>query len=100
MTTRIDRFGRLVIPKPIRDRLGLEPGTELEMEERDDGILLKPADEDIPLEMHDGILVYAGKLGGDVTGLARKDRKRRIRHVMGRDFRRVWPEGHDRIISP
>ena len=84
-TTKLDRFGRIVIPKPIRDGLGLEPGAELEVEEREDGVLLRPADQDVPLEMENGILVYTGELVGDVTDLVRKDRERRIRHVMGLD---------------
>ena len=84
-TTKLDKFGRVVIPKPIRDGLGLEPGAELEVEEREDGVLLRPADQDVPLEMENGILVYTGELVGDVTDLVRKDRERRIRHVMGLD---------------
>lgn len=31
MRTTIDRAGRVVIPAPIRARLGLRPGTELEV---------------------------------------------------------------------
>ncbi len=38
----IDRFGRVVLPKPIRDRLGIREGTEFEVEEHEDSILLKP----------------------------------------------------------
>ncbi len=30
MKTTIDAAGRLVVPKPLRDQLGLSPGTELE----------------------------------------------------------------------
>ena len=70
-TTKLDKFGRVVIPKPIRDGLGLEPGAELEVEEREDGVLLRPADQDVPLEMENGILVYTGELVGDVTDLVR-----------------------------
>jgi AbrB family looped-hinge helix DNA binding protein len=35
MRTTIDAAGRLVVPKPLRDELGLESGTELELEARD-----------------------------------------------------------------
>ena len=38
----IDRFGRVVLPKPIRDRLGIKAGTEFEVEETENAILLKP----------------------------------------------------------
>jgi len=42
MTVRIDRAGRIVLPKPLRDRLALRSGTELEIHESAEGILLKP----------------------------------------------------------
>jgi AbrB family looped-hinge helix DNA binding protein len=29
-TVRIDKSGRIVVPKPLRERLGLKPDTELE----------------------------------------------------------------------
>ena len=29
MTTIVDKSGRVLIPRPLRDRLGLTPGTEL-----------------------------------------------------------------------
>jgi AbrB family looped-hinge helix DNA binding protein len=41
--TRIDRAGRLVIPKELRDRYGLEEGTEVEVIAVPDGITLVPA---------------------------------------------------------
>ncbi len=43
MRTAIDRFGRIVIPKAIRDRLRLVGGEELEVEERDGVIEIRPA---------------------------------------------------------
>jgi AbrB family looped-hinge helix DNA binding protein len=33
----------VVIPKPIRDQAGLEPGTEVEVEFRDGQVVLEPA---------------------------------------------------------
>jgi transcriptional pleiotropic regulator of transition state genes len=38
---RIDRFGRILIPKRIRENLGIEENTELEIEIRDEKILIK-----------------------------------------------------------
>ena len=40
MKTTIDKAGRVVIPAPIRERLGLRPGTELEVVEDDFSIRL------------------------------------------------------------
>jgi AbrB family looped-hinge helix DNA binding protein len=39
MRSTIDRAGRLVIPKPARDALGLTGGEELEISVREDGRL-------------------------------------------------------------
>jgi AbrB family looped-hinge helix DNA binding protein len=39
----MDRAGRVVLPKPIRDRLQLEPGEFLEVESFDDHIILRAA---------------------------------------------------------
>ena len=40
--TRIDRAGRVVIPKDLRERYGLEAGTEVEVIAVPDGITLVP----------------------------------------------------------
>jgi AbrB family looped-hinge helix DNA binding protein len=42
MKTTIDRLGRLVLPKPIRDRLQLRGGETLEIDEHDGVVLLRP----------------------------------------------------------
>jgi AbrB family looped-hinge helix DNA binding protein len=40
--------GQTVIPKPVREHLGLRPGDEVEFIVRDDGeVLVKPATEDV-----------------------------------------------------
>lgn len=40
--TKISAKGQVVIPKAVRDRLDWSPGTELEIEESVDGLLLRP----------------------------------------------------------
>ncbi len=39
----MDRAGRIVLPKPVRDELQLSPGDSLEMEVGQDQIVLRPA---------------------------------------------------------
>lgn len=46
METTLDRFGRVVIPKEIRDILGLKPGELLKVEQSDDEVILKPLREE------------------------------------------------------
>ncbi len=43
MRTTIDSAGRVVIPKPLRERIGLLPGSELEVREREGRIEIEPA---------------------------------------------------------
>ncbi|PYY02429.1 MAG: AbrB/MazE/SpoVT family DNA-binding domain-containing protein, partial [Acidobacteria bacterium] len=42
MNIRVDKAGRIVLPKPVRDRLGLKAGASLEICESADGLLLRP----------------------------------------------------------
>jgi AbrB family looped-hinge helix DNA binding protein len=43
MIATIDKAGRVVIPAPIRERMGLRPGTPLEVSLEDTSIRLTPA---------------------------------------------------------
>jgi AbrB family looped-hinge helix DNA binding protein len=45
MEVRIDKSGRIVVPKPLRERLGFKPDTELEAVEQPDGVLLKRVEQ-------------------------------------------------------
>lgn len=54
----IDRAGRVVIPKPLRDALGLGPGDSLIAEGTDQQITLRPAHEISPMRKEHGHWVY------------------------------------------
>jgi AbrB family looped-hinge helix DNA binding protein len=41
-TLTLDKAGRVVLPKPIRDELQLSPGDSLEVETSEDQIVLRP----------------------------------------------------------
>ena len=60
MTTRlvIDKAGRVVIPKPLREELGLEPGDALEMESAGEQITLRPVRGTGPLTKEHGVWVF------------------------------------------
>jgi AbrB family looped-hinge helix DNA binding protein len=40
-TVKVDRFGRVVLPKPIRDRLKIEPGSEVVIEVKGKEVTLR-----------------------------------------------------------
>jgi AbrB family looped-hinge helix DNA binding protein len=42
MKTAIDAAGRVIVPKALRDQLGLSPGRELEIRARDGVLVLEP----------------------------------------------------------
>jgi AbrB family looped-hinge helix DNA binding protein len=42
-TTTMDKAGRIVLPKQVRDELQLGPGDSLELEASEDHIILRPA---------------------------------------------------------
>jgi AbrB family looped-hinge helix DNA binding protein len=85
MTLKIDRAGRVVLPKPVRDRLGLKAGTDLEMQETAEGVILRPVQHRPSLIMRDGLLVHRGKLpkGFDWNRMIDEDREDRMRKLAG-----------------
>ena len=43
MELNIDKAGRIILPKPMRDELRLEPGDALEIERSGEEIILRPS---------------------------------------------------------
>ena len=56
----IDKLGRIVVPKPLRDRLGLVAGSELELVEQPNGFLLRVASRGPSMVKLDGLWVHQG----------------------------------------
>jgi len=57
MRTAIDSAGRIVIPKALRDRVGLGGGRAVEIRERDGRIEIEPASTPMKLVRRGGALV-------------------------------------------
>ena len=60
MRLKIDRSGRIVVPKPLRERLGFRPDSELEAIEQPDGVLLKRVEQRPSMVKVDGLWVHQG----------------------------------------
>jgi AbrB family looped-hinge helix DNA binding protein len=81
METTLDRFGRVIIPKGVRDRLGLEPGAVLEVHDTGGEILLRPHLAQPSLVKKGRVLVYTGKTGsatGDALRAVREGRLKKL----------------------
>lgn len=85
MTLKMDKAGRVILPKPVRDRLGLHEGSDLEILEIPEGIVLKPAERRPSMVKKQGLWVHTGKLppGFDIVQAIRDDREERIRKLAG-----------------
>jgi bifunctional DNA-binding transcriptional regulator/antitoxin component of YhaV-PrlF toxin-antitoxin module len=60
MNIRIDKTGRLVLPKSLRSQYGITPETELELIPSADGLLLRRVAERPSLQRIDGLWVHQG----------------------------------------
>ena len=56
-TLTIDKAGRVVLPKPVRDELQLVPGASLELEISEDQIVLRPVRRTVGLRKKRGVWV-------------------------------------------
>jgi len=79
MTVTIDRLGRIVVPKSVRERYRLVPGTALELDLEVSGFHLKPVRGEATLIRKDGVLIHHGTdtTDIDVTSMINADRERR-----------------------
>lgn len=57
-TITIDKAGRLVLPKAVRDALHLSPGDRLELDLTGDQVTLRPRKPEPPLSRERGVWVY------------------------------------------
>jgi AbrB family looped-hinge helix DNA binding protein len=61
MEAIVDQAGRIVLPKFIRDALGLLPGTKVDISPYGAGVQVVPAGRTARLVEEDGVLVSAGE---------------------------------------
>lgn len=61
MKAIVDSVGRIVVPKPLREVVGLHPGATVEISRYGAGLQLLPAGRTARLEDEDGLLVATGE---------------------------------------
>jgi AbrB family looped-hinge helix DNA binding protein len=85
MTIKIDKAGRVILPKPVRERLGLRAGSDLEMRETPEGLVLRPTGRRPSLVKKGRFLVHTGSIphGYDILNAIDEDREDRLRKVWG-----------------
>jgi len=60
MRLKVDKSGRMVLPKDLRSRLGAEREGVVEVVEQPDGILLKPVQQQPSMLKVGGVWVHQG----------------------------------------
>jgi AbrB family looped-hinge helix DNA binding protein len=86
MEVTIDSAGRIVVPKAVRDRLGLHKDSKLELEDRPEGVFLRPVVNESGLSRDEhGWLVHKGRPTGklDWDHIVNEDREERMRKIGG-----------------
>jgi AbrB family looped-hinge helix DNA binding protein len=83
-TVEIDKAGRIVVPKKLRDALHLTPGTRLRVERNGDALMLEPDFPEPRLEMIDGLWVMTGgpPVNTDIPELIRQGYEERHKRIM------------------
>jgi AbrB family looped-hinge helix DNA binding protein len=85
-TVTIDKAGRVVIPKEIRDELRLGPGDSLALESEGERLTLRPVHTNPPLQKERGVWVFHGGQPlslDDANQIVRDTREQRDRQNRG-----------------
>jgi bifunctional DNA-binding transcriptional regulator/antitoxin component of YhaV-PrlF toxin-antitoxin module len=84
MEIKIDKAGRIVVPKPLRERPGFRQDTELEAIERPEGVLLKRVEQRRSMTKTDGLWLHQGiaERGASWGRVLEKVREERIKSAL------------------
>ena len=88
-TAEIDKAGRLVVPKKLRDSLHLVPGTRVTFQQQGEAILIQPETKGRGLYIKNGMPVYdTGRpVPSDADDWIRQSYDERSEEFMGK-----WPK--------
>jgi len=79
----IDKAGRVVLPKSLREKMRVEAGDELLAEAEGDRITLRPIRQEALLKKELGIWVYQGESSStSIPELIDAEREKRVRELL------------------
>jgi len=82
MVTTLDKFGRVIIPKRFRERLGINFKSTLNIAEDGKRIVIELVQEKEPVVNRNGILVFTGNLESPKSDLIKSDRNKRMHKLL------------------
>ena len=85
ITTTLGKAGRLVVPKAIRDSLGLSEGTRLRIEASAGKFVATPEADDVRIQIRDGFPVISGgrpRKKGDIVKAIKAGREERSDRIL------------------
>jgi AbrB family looped-hinge helix DNA binding protein len=88
-TVTLDKAGRVVIPKTLRDELHLEPGDALSLKSEGERVTLRPVRSASPLRREHGVWVFRGSQR--LSAAATDQVLRNLREQRDRDHRGTRP---------
>ena len=84
MNVTLDKAGRVVLPKPLREQMRLGPGDELTVESEGDRITLRPVRPQVQLKKEHGVWVYQGEpVETSIPELIDAERAKRVPESIG-----------------
>jgi len=81
MSRTVDEAGRVVIPKELRDKLGIEEGMSVEFHARERELVLTLSSTANPMSTEGGLLVHNGEPQGDLDEAVKTHREQRVADV-------------------
>ena len=86
MTAKVslDKAGRVVLPKSVRDQMRLAPGDTLALDSEGEQITLRPVRPQATLKKELGVWVYQGRLAHDsLVAWLEGERQKRLGELAG-----------------
>ena len=69
--TTLDKFGRILLPKPLRDRLGLKAGDSVSLDVQGESVVLRPDRPEGAWVVKDGIPMWTGPVPEEMQDIVK-----------------------------